>query len=118
MRKFNTRNPWQAGLIAATALSAVIFYASLLSQAGNAEWAFLLLFLSVWCLIALFWANDGFNEESGIILAEAMDQNVEHLNNRLVSLEKELRQLRTFEVTDKAQSPQRTRLVITKDRLV
>ncbi|HET6564046.1 MAG TPA: hypothetical protein VFG52_01430, partial [Xanthomonadales bacterium] len=76
MRKFNTRNPWQAGLVAATALSAAGFYAHLLNQAGNTEWAFLLLFGSIWCLVAIFWANDDFIEESGLMLAETMDQNV------------------------------------------
>ncbi|HKX57546.1 MAG TPA: hypothetical protein VJN01_15660 [Xanthomonadales bacterium] len=94
MLKFNTRNPWQAGLIAATALSAIAFYANLLSDSGNTQWAFLLVFGSVWCLIALFWANDSFIEESGMVLAETMDKNIELLHNRLVNLERELAKLR------------------------
>ena len=118
MRKFNTRNPWQAGLIAATALSVVCFYALLLSQAGHSEWAFLLLFASAWCLITLVWANDDFNEESGLLLAETMDHNVQHLNNRLVNLEKELKQLRTFGTVEQARSFRLPRLPVAKDQLV
>jgi len=94
MRAFNTRRPWQAGLIAATVLSLVSLCAILLSQSGHTEWGFILLFGSIWCLISLFWANDSFNEESGLLLAEVLDENVELLNQRLVSLEQELQQLR------------------------
>jgi hypothetical protein len=118
MRKFNTRNPWQAGLIAATALSAVAFYANLLSQSGNTQWAFLLIFGSVWCLIALFWANDGFIEESGMVLAETMDKNIELLHNRLVSLEKELAKLREQAAAAPAQGLGLPLLPVPKNQLV
>ena len=118
MLKFNTRNPWQAGLIAATALSAVAFYATLLSESGNTQWAFLLIFGSVWCLIALFWANDGFIEESGMVLAETMDKNIELLHNRLVSLEKELALLREQAVAASAQGLSLPRLPGTNNQLV
>lgn len=94
MRKFNTRNPWQAGLVAATALSVMGWLASLLHHSGYPEWSFLLIFGSAWCLMAMFWANDGFNEESGMLLAETMDRNVEFLHQRLVHLEEELATLR------------------------
>ncbi len=95
MRKYNTRKPWQAGLIAATALSLISLFAWQLSQSGHAEWAFMLVFGSVWCLTALFWANDGFNEESGLMLAEAVDENIEHLQKRLLSLEQGLQELQS-----------------------
>lgn len=94
MRKFNTCNPWQAGLVAATALSLISVFGWQLSQSGYSEWCFVLLFGSVWCLIAAFWANDGFIEESSLILAEAMDQNVELLQGQLRRLEQELQELR------------------------
>lgn len=118
MRKFNIRNPWQAGLITATGLSVIAFYANLLSQSGNAEWAFLLLFGAVWWLTAMFWANDGFNEESGMMLSEVMDRNVEYLHNRLISLEKELGQLRTQDASVPAQSPRLPRAPVHKSQLV
>jgi hypothetical protein len=118
MLKFNTKNPWQAGLIAATALSAIAFYANLLSQSGNAQWGFLLIFGSVWCLIALFWANDGFIEESGLMLAETMDKNIEVLHNRLVNLEKELAQLRQQSVAGSAHDLNVPRLPVPKHQLV
>ena len=117
MLKFNTRNPWQAGLIAATALSAVAFYANLLSESGNAQWAFLLVFGSVWCLIALFWANDGFIEESGMVLAETMDENIELLHNRLVCLEKELAQLREQALAAPAHGLSLPRLPVQKNQV-
>jgi hypothetical protein len=117
MHKFNIRRPWQAGLIAATGLSLAGFYAQLLSQAGHTEWGFMLMFGAIWCLITLFWANDGFIEESGLLLAEAMDQNVENLHNRLVNLEEELLQLRS--PSDGPAQPARlSRLPVAKDQLV
>ncbi len=118
MRRLKTRNPWQAGLIAATALSVVGVYASLLSQAGQQEWAFLVLFVSLWSLLTLFWANDGYNEESGMMLAETIDHNVEHLHNRLVSLEKELKQLRTFGAAEQVRAVRPPRFVVPEDQLV
>jgi hypothetical protein len=118
MRKFNTRNPWQAGLYAATALSAVGFYANLLVQSGNTQWAFLLSFSSVWCLIAMSWANDGFIEESGMMLAETLDKNVEYLHSRLVSLEQELVQLRAQGIANPAPDLRLPRLPVPNNQLV
>lgn len=118
MSKFNIRNPWQAGLVTATVISAVAFYANLLSQSGNAQWAFLLLFGSVWCLTALFWANDGYNEESGQMIAEAMDRNVEYLHNRLVSLEKELVELRTRDARVSDADSRLPRMPVPRSQLV
>jgi hypothetical protein len=118
MRKFNTKKPWQAALITATALCAVGFYAILLSQSGHSEWAFLLVFGATWCLIALFWVNDEFIEESGMLLAEAVDMNIEMLHNRLVSLEKELAQLRAQGPATPTQSTRLPRLPVSKHMLV
>jgi hypothetical protein len=118
MRRFNSKNPWQAALITATALSAVVFYASLLSQSGHSEWAFLLVFGAIWCLIALFWANDEFIEESGMMLAETLDMNIEMLHNRLVSLEKELAQLRAQGPAVPSDSTRLPRLPVARHMLV
>jgi len=90
MSKLKLRNPWRNGLIIATGLSALVFTSSLLWQAGQAEWGFVLLFGTSWLLISLLLANDGFNEESGVILARILDDNVDHLHERIRHLEQEL----------------------------
>ena len=90
MIKLKLRNPWREGLIIATGLSALAFASSLLWQAGQAEWGFVLLFGTSWLLISLFLSNDGFNEESGVILARILDDNVDHLHERIRQLEQEL----------------------------
>ncbi len=90
MHTLRLRNPWRNGLIIATGLSALVFASSLLWQAGQAKWGFVLLFGSLWLLISLLLANDGFNEESGVILAKILDDNVDHLHERIRQLEQEL----------------------------
>ena len=90
MNKLKLRNPWRNGLIIATGLSSLVFASSLLWQAGQAEWGFVLLFGTAWLLISLLLANDGFNEESGVLLARILDDNVDHLHERIHQLEQEL----------------------------
>jgi hypothetical protein len=90
MAKLKFRNPWRDGLIIATGLSALAFASSLLWQAGQAEWGFVLLFGTTWLVTSLFLANDEFNEESGVILARVLDNNVDHLLERIRQLEQEL----------------------------
>jgi len=118
MRKFNTRRPWQAGLIAATALSLVSLFAWRLHQSGQAEWSFALLFGSVWCLIGAFWANDGFIEESGLMLAEVMDQNVEFLQDQVQRLELELQELREQLAESATESFSLPRVPVVQDQWV
>ncbi len=90
MMKLKLKNPWRDSLMIATGLSALVFTSSQLWQAGLAEWSFALLFATAWSLISLFLANDGFNEESGVILAHLLDDNVDHLHERIHRLEQEL----------------------------
>jgi len=90
MNKLKLRNTWRNGLIIATGLSALVFISSLLWQGGHAEWGFVLVFGASWLLISLLLANDGFNEESGVILARILDDNVDHLLERIRQLEQEL----------------------------
>jgi hypothetical protein len=93
MQKIKVQNPWRSGLIVATTLCALIFLASLLWQAGYQHWAFVLLFCSLWLLTGLFLSNDGFNEESGLILASVLDENVDYLLDRIQKLENTLSNL-------------------------
>jgi hypothetical protein len=90
MDTLKLRNPWRNGLIVATGLSSLVFASSLLWQAGQAEWGFVLLFGTAWLLISLLLANDGFNEESGVLLAGILDDNIDHLHERIRQLEQEL----------------------------
>jgi hypothetical protein len=87
MRKIKVQNPWRSGLIIATTLCALFFLASLLWQAGYPHWGFVLLFGSLWLLTGLILSNDGFNEESGLILASVLDENVDFLLDRIETLE-------------------------------
>mgnify|MGYP001822047729 FL=1 len=87
-------SPWQSGLLATSALSAVIFAASLLWQAQHQEWAFLLAFSAVWFLIAVSWSNVDYTDKTGAILARIVDSNFDHVHERLESLEAELEILR------------------------
>jgi len=118
MRRFNTQNSWQAGLIAATALSLMTFCAALLDQAGHTEWAFLLLFAVTWCLVSLFWANDVFNEESGILLAGVLDENMAYVHERLNRLESELGKISDHPVIQASASDNVRRLPVPRDQLV
>jgi len=118
MRRFNIQNPWQAGLVTATALSLTTFCAALLDQAGHTEWAFLLLFAATWCLVSLFWANDGFNEESGILLAGMLDENMAYVHERINKLESELGKFSDHPVIQARASDNMRRLPVPKDLLV
>lgn len=83
----SVRRSWRYGFIAATGLSLFAVITSVIWQAGFPEWAFVLSFLSLWILLSLFWSNDDFNEESGLILAEVMDNNFEDVHERLQEIE-------------------------------
>ena len=87
-------SPWQSGLLATSALSAVIFAASLLWQAQHQEWAFLLAFSAVWFLISVSWSNVDYTDKTGAILARIVDSNFNHVHERIETLEAELEELR------------------------
>ena len=87
-------NPWQSGLLATSGLAAVMFSASLLWQAGHAQWAFVLTFVAVWALISISWANVDFAERSGTVLARIVDHNFEQMHERMIELEQEVEVLR------------------------
>ena len=90
MANFRIKHPWRSGLLVATGISGLVFLATLLWQTGHAQWAFLLLFASLWVLTSLFLANDEFIEESGLILARLLDEQVSHLLDRIHHLESRL----------------------------
>ena len=87
-------NPWQNGLLATSALAAVLFSSTLLWQQGHPEWAFLLAFSATWALISISWSNVEYTEKSGNILARIVDHNFDQVHERLEQLEKELEMLR------------------------
>ena len=87
-------NPWQNGLLATSALAAVLFSSTLLWQQGHPEWAFLLAFSATWVLISISWSSVDYTEESGTILARMVDHNFNHVHERLEELERELEGLR------------------------
>lgn len=87
MRTLTIKHPWRTGLVISTLLSGLVFCASMVWQAGYAQWAFALVFGAVWLLISLLLVNDEFNENSGLILASVLDENVDHLLERIHQLE-------------------------------
>ena len=87
-------SPWQSGLLATSALSAILFASSLLWQAQHQEWAFLLAFSAVWFLISISWSNVDYTDRTGTILARVVDNNFDHVHERLEALEAELEVLR------------------------
>jgi len=87
MKSFKIKHPWRSGLVISTVLSVLIFIATLLWQNGHPEWAFVLLFGSLWLVVSLLLINDEFNVQSGLILADVLDDNVDHLLNRIHQLE-------------------------------
>ena len=87
-------NPWQNGLLATSALAAVMFSSTLLWQQGHPEWAFLLAFSATWALISISWSNVEYTEKSGNILARIVDHNFNQVHERLEQLEEELELLR------------------------
>jgi len=93
MQLFWTRNPWGSGLLLSTALAVLLVPANVLWQAGFPEWAFVLLFGAVWASFSLCLANDRFIEESGLILAQVLDESNDRLLCRIHRLEQELANL-------------------------
>ena len=87
-------NAWQSGLLATSALAAILFAASLLWQQGQPQWAFVLAFAAVWSLISISWANIDYSEESGTMLASVVDHHFDGMHDRIDYLEKELARLR------------------------
>ena len=87
-------NAWQSGLLAASALAAAFFAASLLWQQGHPQWAFVLAFAAVWVLISISWASIDFSEKSATVLAKIVDHNFDEMHERLEYLESELERLR------------------------
>lgn len=90
MRTLTTRHPWRTGLVISTLLTALFFCASMMWQAGYAQWAFALAFVALWALVSLLLVNDEFNENSGLLLAGIIDENVDHLLERIQQLEQKL----------------------------
>ena len=86
-------NAWQSGLLATSALAAILFASNQLWHQGHPQWAFLLMFSAVWALISISWASIDFSEKSGAMLAQVVDHNFEDMHERLEFLEKELERL-------------------------
>jgi hypothetical protein len=91
--------PWQNALLATTGLAVFFVLSSLLWRSGHAEWAFLLLFLAIWVLLAVSWSNVSFAEESGSILASIVDRNFEDMDERIAHMERELAAVRQWLVS-------------------
>lgn len=84
---------WKTALLATSGLAALLFAASQLWTAGYPQWGFLLAFTSIWALIAVSWSNVDYTEESGIILADIMDHNINQLHERIGQLETQVQEL-------------------------
>ena len=91
----NKARPWQSALLATSGLAAMFVVTSFLWQAGYPQWGFLLAFGSVWALIAISWSNVDYTEVSSLLLADIVDHNFSHLQERIQQLEEELEQLRS-----------------------
>ena len=89
-RKANILNPWLVGLVTATGLSAVSAIAHACYLAGQPQWAFVTCFVAAWALFSLLWSNDGYNEQSDLLLAKVMDHNVDKLRSRIEALQAEI----------------------------
>jgi hypothetical protein len=59
-------------------------------QAGYPQWAFLVLFAVLWLFAGVCLANDRFNEESGLILARVLDENMDQVQERIHRLQEQL----------------------------
>lgn len=70
-----------------TLVSLMAVTGSQLWQAGYQQWAFLLFFATLWVFFTVCLANDRFNEQSGVILARVIDENVDDLLERIRQLE-------------------------------
>ncbi|MGH8034565.1 MAG: hypothetical protein ACREO9_05015 [Lysobacterales bacterium] len=90
MGTFWIKHPWSGSLLWSTVLSALVFAGSMVWHAGFPQWAFLLFFGALWVFLTLCLANDRFNEQSGLILARVLDENVDHLLDRIGQLERTL----------------------------
>lgn len=91
MRKQNRKpTPWQSALLATSGLGAIFVATNTLWQAGHPQWGFLLAFCAVWALISISWSNVDYTEESGLILADIVDRNIQHLHDRIEELEREI----------------------------
>jgi hypothetical protein len=88
--RFKSARPWRNGLLATTSISLLVVLASVLWNAGHAQWAFLLVFLALWLFISLSWSNDRFIEQSGTLLARIVDHNFQQVHERMEFLEREL----------------------------
>ena len=86
--------PWQRSLLATCALSAAFVAASLLWQSGHPQWAFVVAFLTTWITFSVAWSDVDYTEESGVVLAQIVDHNLERLHGRLEDLERQLEDLR------------------------
>ena len=86
--------PWQRSLLATCALSAAFVASSLLWQAGQPQWGFLLAFATVWITLSVSWSDLHFTEQSGVLLAQIVDDNFHRLHERLEQLERELEEYR------------------------
>lgn len=98
---FQRRRPWRDALIATTGFSATMFVASLLWSSGNPQWAFTIAFVAVWLLLSISWSNIDFTEKSGSILADVMDHNFDHIDQRVEQLEKTITELRALKTPPK-----------------
>ena len=85
---------WKSGLLATSALAAALVAASLLWQQGHPQWAFLLAFTGAWALVSLILSIVDFTEQSGLVLARILDDNVDDLLARIGELEQEIERLR------------------------
>jgi len=84
---FWIKHPWSGSLLWSTLLSGLAVAGSMLWHAGFLQWAFVLFFAALWLFFTICLANDRFNEQSGLILARLLDENVEHLLDRIRELE-------------------------------
>ena len=91
--------PWQRALLVTSALSAAFFAAAWVWQAGHPQWAFLIAFLAVWVTLSLVWSEVQFTEDSGVLLAEIVDRNIDGLHDRLGEVERILEELREQRAT-------------------
>jgi len=82
--------PWRRGFMTTTGVTLILFIAIQLWNTGWADFAFISAFLAVWALTSILWSNDEYIEESNGMLAGIMDQNFDHLHQRLKRIENEL----------------------------
>lgn len=95
-RIFKQKHPWRDALIATTGLSIFVMAATLLWDAGHAQWAFAVAFSSIWVLISISWSNIDFTEQSGTILARIVDRNFAQMSDRIEQLEEKLSRLESL----------------------